>query len=353
MTAMVMETHGAEVTDPAEYIRRRIAVTEPRLQWQPGDIGHQVQWQIALRAKVEELLGGLPWERCPLNPRVIETIEFSDYRRESVLLDTREGLTAFGYFMTPLLESIDPKPALLCLHGHTYGVDGISGIGENGELLLDEDAKTQGHYALECVKRGYPTFALEQISFGRRADKTARSSHTGASSCTRDSMAALMLGETMVGWRVWDAIRAIDYMQSRPEVDPNRIGIMGLSGGGTTALFTACVDTRIAATVVSGYYDTFAASILAMDHCVDNYIPGLLNTTEMPDLAGLIAPRPFFVEGGISDPIYPVAGLRKAIDRATLIYEAFGTSDEFGYEIFEGGHQFHGGQAFEFLTQRL
>ena len=345
--------HSTGVTEPEDYVRGRIARTKPSMGWQPGDQKQRETWQTALRAKIAALLGGLPWERCPLNAHVIETVDLPSYRRESVLLDTREGLTAFGYFLTPLPTSDAPKAAILCLHGHGYGADAISGIGENGDLLPDDSPKLGDHYALQCVQHGYPTFALEQISFGRRADKSARDSYPGTSSCSRDSMAALMLSETMIGWRVWDAMRAIDYMEMRPEVDPHRIGIMGLSGGGTTSLFASCIDTRIAATVISGYYDTFADSILAMDHCVDNYVPGLLDVTEMPDLAGLIAPRPFFAEGGLRDPIYPVEGLRKAIDRAKLIFDGFGVPDHFGYEIFEGSHQFHGVNAFEFLSAQL
>jgi len=162
-----------------------------------------------------------------------------------------------------------------------------------------------------------------------------------------------MLGETMTGWRVWDAMRALDYMVTRPEVDPQRLATMGISGGGMTSLFTACLDTRVQVAVVSGYLNTFRDSILAVNHCVDNYVPGLLKVVEMPDMAGLIAPRALFAESGTKDPIFPLPAFEQAVARLREIYAAFGVPERFGWEVFEGDHQFHGVGAFAFLKKYL
>ena len=162
-----------------------------------------------------------------------------------------------------------------------------------------------------------------------------------------------MLGETMVGWRVWDATRALDYMETRPEVNPRRIATMGISGGGVTSLWTAALDRRVKAAVVSGYYNTFRDSILAMDHCVDNYVPGISRLLEMPDLAGLVAPRALFIESGHQDSIFPLHATERAITRAQEIYGVFGVPERFGSETFPGEHQFHGRGAFEFLKHAL
>jgi hypothetical protein len=104
---------------------------------------------------------------------------------------------------------------------------------------------------------------------------------------------------------------------------------------------------------VSGYFNTFADSILSIHHCIDNYVPGLSGVVEMPDLAGLVAPRPLFVEGGDRDPIFPLHTLQKAITQATEIYSAWGVPGRFGSEVFEGDHQFHGVGAFRFLKAAL
>ena len=163
-----------------------------------------------------------------------------------------------------------------------------------------------------------------------------------------------MLGETMSGWRVWDAMRALDYLETRVDcVDPSRLGSMGISRGGLVSLFAAALDTRIAACVVSSYFNTFAASVLSIDLCVDNYVPGLLQLCEMPDLAALVAPRALFAVSGDADPIFSIEAFRAAVDQAAEIYRAFGVPDKFTSECFAGGHRFHGVGAFDFLRKNL
>ena len=86
----------------------------------------------------------------------------------------------------------------------------------------------------------------------------------------------------------------------------HKIGCMGISGGGLVAAFTSILDERIKATVISGYTSTFKGSIMDRRHCLDNYIPGILEYTEMPDLIGLIAPRALFIEAGTADHLFPL-----------------------------------------------
>ena len=336
--------------DPQVYARRRIAHTAPELAWEPGPAEAMQAWQRRVRERLNGLLGGLPWERVSLRSEVLETRALDGYRRETVRFQTRPGMAAFGYFLVP--DHCPPgSPAVLCLPGHGRGVDSIVGIAEDGsQRPLDRPDEYQADFALQCVAHGYPTFALEQVSFGHRS---AEGTKTGASSCVRDSMAALMLGETMTGWRVWDAQRALDYLETRPEVDPERLAVMGISGGGLTALFTAALDTRPRAAVVSGYLNTFRDSVLAVDHCVDNYAPALLAAVEVPDLAGLVAPRALFAESGTRDPIFPLPAFEHAAARARDIYAAFGAPDAFDVEVFDGDHRFHGAGAFRFLEAHM
>lgn len=339
--------------DPQVYARQRITETRPSMAWKPGSPEEMRHWQNRLRARLRTLVGGLSGPRTPLQAAIHETRDFRGYRRETVRFQSRPGLEVFGYFLTP--TSCPPRsPAILCLPGHGRGVDSIVGIAEdNSQRELNEPAEYQKDFALQCVSHGYPVFAIEQISFGHRRDAEAQRTGGGASSCTRDSMAALMLGETMTGWRVWDAMRALDYMATRPEVHPQRLATMGISGGGLTSLFTACLDARVKVAVVSGYLSTFRDSILAVNHCVDNYVPGLLNLVEMPDMAGLIAPRALFAESGTKDTIFPLPAFERAVARLREIYAAFGVPERFGWEVFEGDHQFYGVGAFAFLKKHL
>jgi dienelactone hydrolase len=162
-----------------------------------------------------------------------------------------------------------------------------------------------------------------------------------------------MLGETIVGWRVWDVIRAIDYIATRPELDASRVGCMGISGGGTATLFSAALEPRIRAAMVSGYLNTFRDSIGSLAHCVDNYVPGILNWAEMHDIAGLIAPRPLFVESGEKDNIFPIAASIESVKQVREIYAVFNQAERVEHEVFPGEHSFWGKRGIPFMAKNL
>jgi hypothetical protein len=105
--------------------------------------------------------------------------------------------------------------------------------------------------------------------------------------------------------------------------------------------------------MISGYLNTFRDSIMSLSHCIDNYVPGILNWAEMYDVAGLIAPRPLYVESGSRDPIFPIAGSKEGFARVKKVYDVFDASDRAQQEIFEGEHLFHGGNGLPFLAKHL
>ncbi|MBM3263805.1 MAG: acetylxylan esterase [candidate division Zixibacteria bacterium] len=321
---------------------------------QPGRLAFQALrrddaeiWQQKLRRQLIALMGGFPHTPCPLDAETVETVTFPDYTRETVLFPSRADLSVFAYFLTPK-NATAPLPVLICLPGHGRGVDDIVGIREDG-AMRDAPGGYQNDFALQAVYNGVAVLAVEQLGFGHRRDKRARQAGSGASSCMPAAGAALLMGRTMAGWRVYDVIRAIDYLVGRSEVDAARIGCMDISGGGTVTFFAAAVEPRIHAAMLSGYFNTFRDSILSLPHCIDNYIPGILRYAEMPDIAGLIAPRPLFVESGVRDPIFPVEATKTAFDRAKAIYRVFDAQDRIDMEIFDDEHVFHGVQAFPFL----
>lgn len=118
-------------------------------------------------------------------------------------------------------------------------------------------------------------------------------------------------------------------------------------------MFSAALDLRIKAAFVSGYLNIFRDSIMAVPHCMDNYVPGILNWAENYDVAGLIAPRPLFSEGGDHDPIFPVDATRESFARVKKIYEIFEAGPRVQQEIFEGPHVFHGVRGLPFLVDAL
>jgi dienelactone hydrolase len=148
-------------------------------------------------------------------------------------------------------------------------------------------------------------------------------------------------------------MRTIDWIETRPELDVKRVGCMGISGGGTCTLFSAALDPRIKAAMVSCYLNTFRDSIFAINHCVDNYIPGILNWAEMYDVAGLIAPRALFAESGQRDTIFPIAASLESFRRVKAIYDVFGAGDVIEHETFDGPHSFWGKRGIPFLARHL
>jgi len=255
-----------------------------------------------------------------------------------------------GYLLTP--KSRGPYAAVIAIPGHGRGVDDIVGIDEHGR---DRTVKApyEYDYAIQIVEHGMAAVAIEPMAFGCRRDAITKAKGLTASACQPAAGSALLLGQTMLGWRVYDTMRTIDWIATRAELDAARVGCLGCSGGGTCTLFTAALDTRVRAAFVSSYLNTFRDSIMSISHCIDNYVPGILNWAEMSDVAGLIAPRPFFVESGEKDPIFPLAGSREAFDAVHRVYAVFGSPELCKREEFSGEHEFHGVGGLEFLRAQL
>ena len=148
-------------------------------------------------------------------------------------------------------------------------------------------------------------------------------------------------------------MRLVDYLATRKELNSRRLGSMGISGGGLHTFFSTALDTRIKACVISGYYSTFRDSILAMDHCTCNFVPGLHEFGEMYDIIGLIAPRPVMVEAATRDPIFPIGAVKKSVARARKVYDVFGARERVNTDYFEGRHQVSGAKAYDFLWSTL
>jgi dienelactone hydrolase len=324
----------------------------PALHFAETNANAARRWQRTARQRLIDRLGGFPATRTALRPEVLERRDFGTYLRERIVFQTRDNLSAVGYLLLPA-DRPRPLPAIVCFSGHGRGVDDLLGIAPDGTQQPTRGAGYAKEYALQCVEHGYATFAVEQLGFGARRDSAARNAGPSENSCRPAACAALLFGQTMIGLRAWDAMRAIDYLATRWEIDMRRVATLGASGGGTTSLFTAALDDRVRAGVVSAYFNTFRDSIVSISHCPDNYVPGLVRDMEMSDVAGLVAPRGLFIESGRRDRIFPIDGSERALDHVRQIYRTLGAPDRLGYEIHEGGHEFHGAGAFEFLGRRM
>jgi dienelactone hydrolase len=337
--------------DPVLYTRKLYESAPLRLTFRAQNRKQAETWQKRLRAKLTGLVGGFPAQRAALQPQTLDTRDFPACRREKFVFESRPGLLVLGYLLTPR-DSAPPHPAMICLPGHGRGVDDIVGIDAQGRERTDKPGY-QHDFALQVVEHGMAAVAIEPLAFGCRRDPVTRKKGAEATACQPSAGAALLLGQTMVGWRVYDVMRAIDWIETRKELDARRVGCMGISGGGTVTTFAAALEPRIRAAMISGYLNTFRDSVMSLSHCIDNYVPGILNWAEMYDVAGLIAPRPLFVESGIKDDIFPVEASKASFARVRKVYEAFDAAQMAQQEVFNDIHSFYGVQGLPFLAKHL
>jgi dienelactone hydrolase len=329
-----------------------------QLAFSAGTRADTEAWQERLRQTLTGLLASWPDVRCDLDSHLIETVETEGFTREMVTIQVQPGEYMPCYVLIPRTGARPFKP-VIALHGHgTWGARGLVGIAES-ELETEFIRQHNYDYARQLALRGFLVFAPVQRGFGERMEDTAQPVDTvpdaqmWLSSCKTLGLNLLLRGQTLLGLRVWDVMRLIDYIRTRSEPMVDGLGCAGLSGGGTITLFTTALDRRISCAVVSGYFNSFRASIMSIEHCVCNYVPGILQYAEMVDIAGLIAPRPLLVEAGTQDPIFPVEATRRAVGELRSIYGCFGAEERLDTDIFEGVHQWSGRKAYDWLQTWL
>jgi dienelactone hydrolase len=337
--------------DPVAYAHERYTMAPRQLRFQSRTRDDAERWQGTLRSKVTELIGGFPNERVPLRSVTLETRPFPGYQREKIVFDSRQGASVLAYLLLP--DKVQrPSPVMICVPGHGRGVDDIVGIDEQGRDRTDKSGY-QHDFAIQVAEAGMAALAIEPMGFGCRRDPINARIGLSRKACDPAAGGALLVGETMVAWRVWDVMRTIDYIATRQELDQRRIGCMGISGGGTVTVFSTALDSRIRVALVSGYLNTFQDCIGSLAHCIDNYVPGILNWAEMHDVAGLIAPRPLFVESGEKDNIFPIKASIASFNEVKKIYSVFGVPELVEQEVFPEEHLFWGKRGIPFLAKHL
>lgn len=335
--------------DPDEYFNGLMKNVRPVLGFRAGNREEWMVWRDELRERFVKMLGGYPVMELDLRVTKLEEVDCGDYIRERIEFETYPGLRMPVYVLTPK-QSSKKRPAVVACHGHGYGSKDIVGLNRDGTERVG-DPGYHKDFAVELVRRGFVTVAPEMLGFG---DRKLQRDRDGDNSCHNISTLLLAFGQTMAGYRVFEMIRCVDYLLTREDVDARRIGCMGISGGGLVCSFAAAIDERISSAVVSGYINTFEASILSIHHCVDNYVPGLSLIAEMPDVVGLIAPRPLLIESGRLDPIFPVQATLEAYLELRRIYAAAGAPEgRLSLDLFDGGHQISGQVAYDWLAQQI
>jgi len=237
-------------------------------------------------------------------------------------------------------------PVVITTHGH--GRDSILYDGIYPRIYSKNDSEMS--LALQAVNLGYIAIAPTMRAFGStrfEGDLKAGNSF----SCHTQLMRDLLVGRTVIGDRVWDMSKVLDWALKTLPVDGSKVAITGNSGGGTVSLFAAACDNRIKVAVPSSYFCTFKGSIGSIAHCDCNYIPNILNLGEMSDIGGLIAPRPLRIVHGVKDNIYPIGETRMAFAALQNIYAASGYANR--VDLYEGaeGHKYYKEGSWPFIRK--
>lgn len=310
-----------------------------------------IEQQTQLRNILPQLIGTFATQDDH-SITLLETVDCGTYIRKRIECSASPYSYFAAYVLIPK-QITAPAPAVIAVHGHGYGSREIVGLLPDGKPDLDTPGIHQ-HYAIQLVNRGLITIAPDVIGFGeRRLAEDMTNNADIANSCDSLSSRMLLMGKTLAGFRVHEMLKVIDIVSDMPEVNSERIGIMGFSGGALIAYLTAALDQRIRATVLTGFPNTYQNSILHIHHCICNYIPGQALYADLPQWIGLIAPRPLFVEAGRHDRIFPIQGVQKAIAQLQQIYQQHDAEQQFASDIFEGTHEISGRYAYDWIQKKL
>lgn len=313
------------------------------------------KWREALLPKVIATLGKMP-AKAPLNPEMQAQWEEDGLIKQRIIFDVESGLSAVAYIFRPA-GAKGLLPGIIACHGHgDFAKDAVMGnrAGSGRAAVIDE---SNCDYGLAMAKAGYAVIAIDWRGFGERDDRR-KPNWSGAygdcDQCGAAYLRATSLGMTALGLNVHDGRCALDLLCGQDFVDPDRIGAMGMSFGGTMTVWLALTDERIKAADVICYSDRFADfHIRDNNSCGSQMTPGLYDLCDLCDLQGLIAPRPMLVEIGTYDDCFKVDSAMGCFGEVEKIYIAAGVGDKLVLDLFEGGHRWSGRKSVEFFAQNL
>jgi dienelactone hydrolase len=281
--------------------------------------------QADLRRQLFEMLGLQPLPaRSDLKAEITSSVERDGVIVENLTFQSRPELYVTANFYRPAKQD-GPLPTILYVCGHGgVKIDGIS----------YGNKTTYQHHGTWFAKNGYTCLTIDTLQLGEIEGK-----HHGTHNLGRWWWNSR--GYTPAGVEAWNSIRALDYLETRPEVDKTKFGVTGRSGGGAYTLWIAALDERIKVAAP-------VAGITSMqNHVVDGCIEGhcdcmyMVNTFrwDFPLVTALIAPRPLMILNTDKDTIFPVDGVVDVYQKTRKVYEAMGATDKIGLAFYEGPHK--------------
>lgn len=280
------------------------------------------------RKELWSLLGDLPWQHQPGPPKLLYKEEHQDYTLERLVLNLN-GIEPVPALLLIPRKRQTPAPGLLYIHWH-------GGMYDLGKEMLLKGVSVAPAYAPVCAQKGIVTLAIDSWCFGER--KHDANGHQGEENAFK-----LMLwrGQVLYGMMMFDEFRALDYLASRPEVNPHRLGALGMSMGSTKAWWLAALDPRIKLCMdvccLTDYDELIKAHGL-QGHGIYYYVPSLLKHFQTAEINELIVPRAHLSVNGRKDELTPPAGVDKVRDYLLPLYRKFGKESDCHVELFDCAH---------------
>ncbi len=293
------------------------------MQYKPGMAADARAWQHSVRMRLLEQLQladlAARHKEIGLDASVLKTETFSGYTLQELRVRSTPG--RFMHVVVAKPEKIEGRlPAVVCLHGH------------QGTRWTPFDPKA----AI------YKCFGEALVNQGFIVISTDVGQHEVYES-----------GRTLMGERLWDCIRCVDYLEGQSDVDPKRIGCAGLSLGGEMSMWLGAMDERISATVSAGFL-TYMDQ-MEKNHCMCWKFDGLRELVDFPDLYALIAPRPLQCQNGLKEPVtqFTVPLAQKAMQEVLPAYRDLGAPENAELRVHDGAHEIDLPGLIRFFETRL
>lgn len=315
---------GAEPVPPSpmtylQFIRRQAEAL--RAGEHPPETIPEWETQAAtVRKGLQTAWGEFPTKPCPLEPQVLGTLDRDGYRVEKVVFQTRPGVRMTANAYVP--DTPGQHPAILAVHGHWKGAK--------------QDPVVQAR-CIGAAKLGYFVLAVDAFGAGERGVGKALGEYHGEMT----GATLLPVGLPLSGIQVYENMRAVDYLLTRPEVDGKHIGITGASGGGNQSMYAGAWDDRLKAAVPVCSVGNYRA-YLGIACCVCELVPGALRFTEEWGVLGLTAPRSLLMINATQDASqFSVEEAKRTLTPLQQVYRLHGEAEHVQHAIFESKHDYN------------
>ncbi|MSR62721.1 MAG: hypothetical protein EXS08_09800 [Planctomycetes bacterium] len=259
-------------------------------------------------------------ERTPLNARITGTLQRAGYTLEKLVYESRPGMPVTAHLYVPDHANGTKLPVLVNPHGHWE------------HKKFEPVVQTR---AIAQALHGYLALVVDSPGFSFEGDAKVERRGAGPHDDLR-----LILGSTnATAEYVWDLMRGLDYLATRPEADMTKIGITGASGGGLATVYAFAADERFQVAVPVVY----ATSLTVNSHngCLCNHVPGTLAIGDRADVLGIRAPAPVLVVGAQEDREFPPQGTQKTGAKLTALWQLFGAEASVGWKVCPGPHDYN------------